>query len=278
MPPSRSRSLTIETKTSPRPRRYRLLGTSVDALGFDESLSRIAEIVERRIPTQHVVLNAFKVVTLQKDPRLAAIIESCDLINADGTGVVWAARLLGVPVPERVTGIDLMRGVLKLAGQRKWRVFFFGSHLEVAEETARWAERTFPGLQVAGFRSGYFSASDSPAIVRQIADSRSDILLVALPSPLKEYWLHQHINELRISLGMGVGGSFEVVTGRRRRAPRWVQKAGLEWLFRFLQEPRRMWRRYVPANARFVWLVLRKLVAGKRLSARPGGTGSVGPS
>jgi len=241
-------------------RRLHLLGTVVDAISFAESLECVETIVRRRTPTQHVVLNAAKIIAIHDDPDLARLIESCGMVNADGISIVWASRLLKRPVRERVTGIDLMTAVLGLAGRNHWRVYFLGGQQSVAEAVNKWAEETFPGLQIAGFHSGYFRDEDEAHIVRAIADSKADILLVALPSPRKEWWIHKYLSELCVPFCMGVGGSFDVVAGVRRRAPTWLQRLGLEWFFRLLQEPGRLGKRYLVTNTRFVWLVFREFL------------------
>jgi exopolysaccharide biosynthesis WecB/TagA/CpsF family protein len=242
-------------------RRIALLGTFVDSLTFQETLLRIEEIVESRRPTQHVVLNAAKIVAIQSDPVLKGIVEGCGLINADGASVVWASRILGIPLPERVTGIDLMHALIERAATRKWRIFFLGARREVLEKVVSRVRRDYPGAEVAGSHHGYFGEEDSPRVVDAIAASHADLLFVGLPSPRKEAWLQQHLAALGVPFCMGVGGSFDVFAGVVRRAPGWVQAIGMEWFYRFLQEPRRLWRRYLLTNGRFLLLVIRERTA-----------------
>jgi N-acetylglucosaminyldiphosphoundecaprenol N-acetyl-beta-D-mannosaminyltransferase len=237
--------------------RVELLGLPLDVLDVRSTLDQIEDFVNSRAPHQHVVVNAAKIVQAQRSPDLAEVIRSCDLINADGMAVVWAGRLLGVPVPERVAGIDLMDDVLARAAVKGWRVYFLGARQEVVEEVARRETARHPGLTVAGFRNGYWTPLEEAGVVRAVAEARPDILLVAMPSPQKEHFLGRHKETLAVPFVMGVGGSFDVVAGKVNRAPRWMQRAGLEWLFRMLQEPRRMFTRYLVGNTRFVMLVLR---------------------
>lgn len=237
--------------------RVQLLGLPLDALTMDETLDRIQSFVEQGRPRQHVVVNAAKIVQAQDDPDFAQVIASCDLINADGMAVVWAGRFLGVPVPERVAGIDLMDALLARCADKGWRVFLLGGRADVVDEVQHRERQRHPGLQIVGFRDGYWAPSEEAAVVREIAASSPDVLLVAISSPVKERFLNAHKHELAVPVVMGVGGSFDVVAGRVQRAPVWMQRAGLEWAFRLLQEPRRMIKRYAVGNTRFVLLVIR---------------------
>ena len=238
--------------------RCEFLGLALDCLTMDETLVAVERLIDGGQPNQHVVINVGKVVLARNDPHLREIINACPLVNADGTGVVWGARALGLPVPERVAGIDLFQELVARSADRGWRVYFLGARPEVVEEVVRRFRRRFPDLAVAGFRDGYWDAADEPALVAEIASARPHLVFVAMPSPKKEYWLAVNLAQLRVPFAMGVGGAFDVVAGLTRRAPRWMQRAGLEWFFRLLQEPRRMWRRYVVGNPTFVAIVARE--------------------
>jgi bacterial polymer biosynthesis proteins, WecB/TagA/CpsF family len=234
----------------------------VDALTFSETLMEIDRLAAAGSPVQHCSVNASKIVLLQKDDRLRRIVSSCPLVNADGQSVVWAARLLGLYIPERVTGIDLFISLLGVAEERGYGVYFLGATRDVVETTARRACLDHPGLRVTGWHDGYWdSASEDVAAV--VLEARPDILFVGMPSPRKEYWLADNLERMGVPFSMGVGGTFDVYAGKLRRAPRWMQRAGLEWLFRFAQEPRRMWRRYLLGNAALLRLVARELLARK---------------
>lgn len=235
--------------------RQYLLGVAVDNLTLDESVDRIATFVDTGHPHQHVVVNADKVVKAARDPRLASVIASCDLINADGMPVVWASHLLGQPLKERVTGIDLFFRLLREAPARGWRVYLLGARPEVLAECVRRAQRDYPGLQIAGAHHGYWPPEEETALVEQIRAAQPDLLFVAMGSPRKELFLAEHLDTMEVPFAMGVGGSFDVMAGLTRRAPRWMQKTGLEWLYRLLQEPRRMYRRYLIEDMQFFWLL-----------------------
>lgn len=245
--------------------RYRLFGVPADALSMRETVDACMALVDSGKFAQHVVLNAGKVVMMQDDPRLKEAVAGCDLVNADGQSVVWAGRLLGVPFPERVAGIDLMLELLDRAELGGLPVFFLGATQDVLGAFLEEVARRWPGLIIAGSRNGYFD--DDDAVADEIAVSGARLLFVGISSPRKELLLaHERMRRTEL-FAMGVGGSFDVLAGRTKRAPRWMQKNGLEWFFRFVQEPGRMWKRYLVGNARFCAIVLRTLVTGGRATA-----------
>lgn len=227
-------------------------GLPLDALTMSETISAIAGLIERGGAHQHVVLNAGKVVQAEDDPELAEIIRGCALVNADGMSIVWAARFLGLPVTERVTGIDLFEALLPRAAERDWPVYFLGAKPHVVERVARLTSSRFPTLTLAGWRNGYWDANSEKVVVEAIAEARPRLLFVALPSPAKEKFLQAHLPNLGDVVGIGVGGSFDVMAGETRRAPALLRRTGLEWGYRLAQEPRRMARRYLVGNPRFV--------------------------
>lgn len=237
--------------------RRAILNTYVNDLTMDETVAEVERIVGRGIPTQHVVVNASKVNLMEDDPELREIVNACPLINADGASIVWAARVLGVPLRERVTGIDLFLRLIELAPRKGWGVYLFGAREEVVQRVRSIFVERYPGIRIVGVRNGYFTEADEPGIVADMAASGADLMFVAFSSPKKEHWVHRYLDQTGIPFVMGVGGSFDVVAGVTARAPAWMQRCGLEWLYRFAQEPGRLWRRYIVGNARFVALVLR---------------------
>ncbi|MDD5489010.1 MAG: WecB/TagA/CpsF family glycosyltransferase, partial [Candidatus Omnitrophica bacterium] len=198
-----------------------------------------------------------------QDPALMEIISSCDMINADGMSVVWASRLLGKALKERVTGIDLMQRLVERSASRGYALYFLGARKEVVERVVGIYKEKFPDIHIAGYRDGYWREDEEPGLVRDIRDSGAQILFLAISSPRKERFLSRYLAEMNVPFVMGVGGSFDVVAGVTRRAPVWMQKSGLEWFYRFSQEPARMWKRYIPGNMRFIGLVCRELVRAR---------------
>ncbi|MCR6545231.1 WecB/TagA/CpsF family glycosyltransferase [Dehalobacterium formicoaceticum] len=235
--------------------RYQIFNTYVDVYSFDETVHKIERIISERNPTQHVVINASKVNLMQKDRQLTEIVNSCPLINADGASIVWAAKKLDIPLKERVTGIDLFLKLVEISNDKGYRIFLFGAKEEVVAKVKRTFEEKYSNLKIAGIRNGYFNEAEEPEIVNMIAQSNSDILFVAFSSPKKEFWINKYLHQLKVPFVMGVGGSFDIVAGMTSRAPVWMQKKGLEWLYRFFQEPRRMWKRYIIGNAKYIILV-----------------------
>lgn len=227
-------------------------GLPVHPLTLQESVAAAEALIADGGPHQHVVLNAAKIVQAHDDPELARIIRSCSLVNPDGQSVVWAGRLLGSPLPERVAGIDFMLALWRSAARNAYRVYLLGAEAKVVEETARIAAGQ--GVEVVGHRDGYWTESEEARVVAAVRETRPDILFLAVPSPGKEYFLARRQKDLGCALVVGVGGSFDVVAGLRSRAPRWIQRAGLEWFHRLVQEPRRMFLRYAVGNTRFVAL------------------------
>ncbi|MFQ9717195.1 MAG: WecB/TagA/CpsF family glycosyltransferase [Blautia sp.] len=234
--------------------RYKIMNTYVNVVSMDETIRRVEKIIEKGKPTQHVVINASKVNLMEDDPELRRIVNSCPLINADGASIVWAAKKLGVPLKERVTGCDLFQELVKVASEKGYKIYLFGAKEEVVTKVKAIYEEQYPGIQIVGYRNGYFTEADEPEIVKNMAESGADMMFVAFSSPKKEYWVNKYLEQLNIPFVMGVGGSFDIVAGVTERAPKWFQAHGLEWLYRFIQEPRRMWKRYIIGNAKFVGL------------------------
>jgi N-acetylglucosaminyldiphosphoundecaprenol N-acetyl-beta-D-mannosaminyltransferase len=252
-------------ETTPlREKRTEVFGVPLDLLTMSETIQRCSELIEARRPIQHVVLNAGKVVLMNDDPRLRSVIAGCDLVNADGQSIVWAGRFLGIPVPERVAGIDLMEALLGLAAERGWPVYLLGARQDVLETFVARVRDRWPNVIIAGYRNGYFE--DDAEVARDIARSGARLLFVAISSPRKEFFLAEQREELGEVFAMGVGGSFDVWAGLTRRAPVWMQRCGLEWFYRLMQEPGRMGKRYLVGNARFIVLTIGERI--RRRSAR----------
>jgi N-acetylglucosaminyldiphosphoundecaprenol N-acetyl-beta-D-mannosaminyltransferase len=246
---------TLRGGDAPAPARE-LFGVPISAASMDEALLRVEEAVTGRRRHRIGVVNAAKIVNMRRDPALHEDVLTSDVIYADGMSVVWASRLLGRPLPERVAGIDLMHGILARAARRGWRVFCLGATDEVLEMAVARMEAAHPGLQVVGRQHGYFTAAQEEAVARAIAAARPDVLFVAMTSPKKESFLARWSDLIAAPVCHGVGGSFDVLAGKVERAPEAWQRLGLEWLYRVKQEPRRLWRRYLVTNTLFCAMVL----------------------
>jgi N-acetylglucosaminyldiphosphoundecaprenol N-acetyl-beta-D-mannosaminyltransferase len=248
-------------------REVRLFGLRIDSLTLLDTLDRVDEFVRSGGAHQQVSINVDKIVKASKSPELRDIVNACSLVNVDGMPVIWASRLLGKPVRARIAGIDLFEAIMRAAPARGWRIYLLGSKPEVVSATRRHFERTCPGIRIVGVRDGYWKPGEELAVVKAVADARPDILFVALGSPRKEEFLAMHQTRMRIPFAMGVGGSFDVFAGNARRAPRLIQTLGLEWFYRFCQEPRRLFRRYFIEDVGFLGLLWKEWRSGALGSA-----------
>ena len=239
--------------------RVNVLGVRFDALTMAQAVDRCRAALARREPTMIGVVNAAKAVNVRRDPLLRQSLRDCDLMLADGMSVVWASRVLGTPLPERVTGIDLFEQLLALADRDGHSVYLLGAEPDVLAELIRRLAVRFPGLRVAGSRDGYFQDDEAATVAQDIRSSGADMLFIGMASPRKENFLAAYADMLDVPIMHGVGGSFDVLAGVTQRAPEAWQRRGLEWAYRLHQEPRRMWRRYLETNTMFVLLLLREL-------------------
>jgi N-acetylglucosaminyldiphosphoundecaprenol N-acetyl-beta-D-mannosaminyltransferase len=231
---------------------------------MEDTLQTIEGFIASGKPHQHVVVNVDKLVKAQKDPELRKIINDCALINADGMPVVWASRLLGKPLKERVAGVDLFEALMSRAAEKGWRVYLLGAKEEIVSRVKNIYTEKYPDLVFAGYRNGYWKPDQEMAIVDEIAAAKADLLFVAISSPKKEQFLGAYQAQMKIPFAMGVGGTFDVAAGKVKRAPIWMQKSGLEWFYRFLQEPRRMFKRYFIEDMAFISLLLSEIKSTKR--------------
>jgi N-acetylglucosaminyldiphosphoundecaprenol N-acetyl-beta-D-mannosaminyltransferase len=238
--------------------RVALFGCEVDALTLDETVERVAEIVASGIPTQHVALNAQGVVAMQDDSKLREIVRRSGLVTADGQAFVWAARFLGRRIPERVAGPDLFVRLVSLAEALGYPIYVLGARQSVLEKACETLQRDHPDLVIAGSCHGFFAESETERIVDDIRKSQAMLLFVALPMPLREYWVAENLENLNVPFCMALGGGLDIIAGIVRRAPVWMRRAGLEWLFRLIQEPKKLWRRYLIGNMEFAWLVAKE--------------------
>jgi N-acetylglucosaminyldiphosphoundecaprenol N-acetyl-beta-D-mannosaminyltransferase len=200
---------------------------------------------------------------MRDDPEPTRACRAAHLTVADGMSVVWALRASGQPVPERVAGIDLMVRLLSAAAEHRLRVYFLGARRDVVTALVETTRVRHFGIEISAFRGGYFGSHNHPGIVEEIRASRADMLFVGMPSPFKETWCERHRQRLEVPVIIGVGGSFDVLAGFIRPASRWAQPLWLEWFWRLLMEPRKLWKRYLTTNVEFIWLAGREIVAGR---------------
>ncbi len=219
-----------------------VLQVPIDIVTMAEAVARLEEFILKRKPHLIATANAEMVMLAQEDRDLAAILAQCQLVVPDGAGVVWAARHQGYTIPERVAGYDLAQNLLAQAAQKGYSVFMFGSHPDIISKARQAALERYPGLTIVGTRHGFFGKEDEPEIMQQITAAKPDILLAALGVPKQEKWLARNLAKLNVPVCMGVGGTFDVMAGAVKRAPLWMQRTGLEWLFRLVRQPQRALR------------------------------------
>jgi N-acetylglucosaminyldiphosphoundecaprenol N-acetyl-beta-D-mannosaminyltransferase len=243
--------------------RTTVAGCPVDIVDFEAAVAELCRRVDLRIRTHVVFVNAAKVVKYSRDERLRNIMDRASLLLADGVPVVWASKLGHKPLKKRVAGIDLMERMISVSTERGYKVFLLGATQKVILKTVDVLRNQFPALQIAGYRNGYFTPEDEPGIIAEINASGADLLLLGMGTPQKEFWADRNLSKLEVAICQGVGGSFDVVAGVTTRAPSWMQTCGLEWLYRFLKEPGRMWRRYLYTNVVFLYLLARSAITRK---------------
>jgi N-acetylglucosaminyldiphosphoundecaprenol N-acetyl-beta-D-mannosaminyltransferase len=235
-----------------------IFNTQIQNATMQETLDIIDRTIGDGRQLHHAVVNAGKIVSMQKDLQLRKSVNESDLINADGQAVVWASKILGKPLKERVAGIDLMTNLVELAHEKQYKIFFFGAKEQSVKFVVDKYTKQYSSNIIAGYRNGYFKKEEEQDIAKEIANSGANILFVAISSPTKENFLYENKKLLeKVNFVMGVGGSFDVVSGKVKRAPLWMQNSGLEWFYRFTQEPRRMWKRYLIGNIKFILLVIK---------------------
>ncbi len=219
-----------------------ILGCNVDRIDMDGALQKIDEFIKSDKPHHIITLNAEIIYKAQSDPKLKSIINQAHLVTPDGAGVVWAAKYLKAPVPERVTGIDLTLKLAEIGAKKGYKFYFYGAAPGVAEEAAKNLQEKHKGLNIVGTCHGYIKSHEREKLLKDIQEKQPDILLVALGAPNQEFWIRDHLKKLQVPVCIGVGGSFDVISGRINRAPEFFQKAGLEWLYRLLKQPSRIGR------------------------------------
>lgn len=248
------------------PDRVEIMGVPIDPWTMQQTVLRIGELAQEGSFAHVIGVNADKLLQMRDDPEMSSIVRSCEIVNADGASMVVAAARLGISMPERVSGIDLMLELCRVSPKKGFRIYLLGAKQNIVEQTKSVLELKFPGITIVGCRNGYFEETDYASVGKTVSEASPDIVFVGITSPKKEK-LIEFFREMGLNgIFVGVGGSFDVVSGRISRAPTWMQKANLEWLFRMLQEPSRLVKRYVVGNTRFIALLAAELIRGKKES------------
>ena len=239
-------------------RRVTILNTVIDVLNVQETIDLVEQYVKTKTPLHLMGVNADKINEVNSNELMKQIVNSCGIINADGASVILASKYLKKPLPERVAGVDLMQSLVALSEEKGYSVYLLGAKQAVVEKTAEVLQEKHPKLNLVGIHNGYFKEPDWPSISAEIKEKNPDFVFVGITSPLKEYLIEYLQDHGHNSVFMGVGGSFDVISGVIPRAPLWMQKANLEWLFRVIQEPKRLFKRYFVGNLIFIKAVYKE--------------------
>ncbi|MEI7908945.1 MAG: WecB/TagA/CpsF family glycosyltransferase [Verrucomicrobiota bacterium] len=258
-------------------RRVEFLGCPLDCLTSEELLVELTESIRRWEPEKVIqFVNANKVAMVRSEPWMGEVLERADYVLADGQPMLPMAAMLGITIPERIDGIGLMQKLLKLADREGFSVYLLGAKQEIVEECVRRIRVDFPRARIAGYRNGYFKETEISSIAAAVCEAAPDFLFLGMGSPLKERLADEWKEQLGARVIQGVGGSFDVMAGVVKRAPLWMQRSGFEWLYRVLQEPHRMFWRYVKTNGTCIWIFLKAVgnrwwFPGGRLGIHQGG-------
>lgn len=236
----------------------KILGVPFQTKGRQDTITELTARIERGERTHVVTANPEIVMVANENPDVATILDQAYIVP-DGIGIVYAAKWTNQPIYERVTGIELLEGLMEQADRHGWRVYLLGAGTDVIRLAAEQLAKRYPQAQIVGHRDGYFGPADEADIAREIATLQPHLLFVALGAPKQDVWIAKHRDQLQVPLAMGVGGSFDVISGKVKRAPMFWQKLHLEWLYRLLMQPSR-WKRQlaIPRFIVSVWLDRRK--------------------
>ena len=237
------------------------LGLHLDNVTMGETLERIDGFIKKKYPRKILAPNAALYIYSACDAGLKRIYEKCDLLLPDSMGVYYGSRLLGNPVREAVNAARLMVKLLERSAVKGYRLYFLGAEKEMCKGAVANVRRRYPGIQIVGWHDGYFGAAGEGEVVKDIIATKPDILFVAMSTPQKEHFVEKHHDKMGVPVSLGVGGTFDILAGKYSMAPPWVTRFCLEWLYRLLQEPGRLWKRYLITNVTFAFLVLRAFVS-----------------
>lgn len=251
-------------------KKIKLFGIHIDNLTMEETILEIEELIRKRKPSLVVTPNVHHINILNKDEEFKEIYREASLVIPDSTPLLWATKILGNSLKERVTGSDLLPEFCEVAAKKEYRVFLLGAGPEIAKKTAEILSQKNPGLKIVGTYSPPFGFEhddqENLKIVNMIKKCSPNVLFVGLGPPKQEKWSWKHLNEIDVPIIICVGAAFDFIGGNVKRAPKWSQKIGLEWFFRLCQEPNRLWKRYLIGNAIFTWLFLKEFIRIKIFS------------
>ncbi len=239
-------------------KRIKILNTTIDVLNVKDTINLVEKYVITKTPLHLMGVNADKINEVNQNELMKKIVNGCGIINADGASIILASKYLNKPLPERVAGIDLMQDLVRLSEQKGYSIYLLGAKQEVVENTRDVLKEKYPGLNIKGIHNGYFKEESWSIISEELKKLQPDFVFVGITSPTKEYLIEFLQNDGNKCVFMGVGGSFDVISGNIPRAPKWMQNMNLEWLFRMLKEPKRLFKRYFFGNIKFIKAVIKE--------------------
>jgi len=242
---------------------FKFLNINFNSLDITGTISTIEKLVENRTPAMFFSLSAELITMAQKNERLRNIYTQSKIVTIDSYVVYYLTKLFGNKISEPVSASRVMFNMLPVAEKKNYRIFLLGASEEVISKVVENLGNTYKNINIVGYSNGYFNKNNDTEIINKITQSRPDILFVGMSSPLKEYFIYSHLADMNVPISIGVGGIFDIIAGECKLAPHWVSKIGLEWFYRFLQEPRRMWKRYLITNSKFVILLFKELFKSK---------------
>lgn len=242
--------------------RIEFMGCPIDSMTMEGTVDKVLGWCAEGTPQSRtlITLNAGILMNMRTDAEFKRACTSGDLIVADGVPIVWSTKLLKMPLADRVAGVDLMEELLISGNECGLKIYLLGAQQEVIDTLSRKINKEYPNLEIAGSRNGFFGEKDDPEVIQDIRESGANILFIGMPSPFKEVWGEKYREQLGVNVIFGVGGSFDVLAGYVTRAPKWMQRSGLEWAWRLGMEPRKMWRRYLVTNSQFIYRLGRAFV------------------
>lgn len=222
-------------------------------------ITYLDNLIGYKKPTSFFTISAELIVMAQEDKLLKEKYDNADILTIDSYVVYYAAKILGKNFKEPVSGSRVLLNFLPIAQRKEYKLYFLGATKEIVEKAVAKVTRDYPGINIVGWHDGYFGTEGETEVVQDIIAKKPDVLFVAMSSPLKEEFIYRNKSKMNVPVSIGVGGIFDIIAGKCKLAPSWVSKLGLEWLYRFVQEPRRMWRRYLITNLKFIMLVVKEI-------------------
>lgn len=237
---------------------FKFLGLRFHAYPIQECLEKLEEFIAQKTPRMVFTPTAELIVRANESKDLKEIYNRTDLLTVDSFVVYYAAKLFSKPIKESVSAARLMFSFLEVAHKKNYRLYLLGATEEVVSKTVENIRRKYPGINIVGWHNGYFGFDSHEDIVQDIIQKKPDVLFVAMSSPFKEKFISKNLERMDVPVCIGVGGSFDIIAGKCRLAPAWISKMGLEWFYRLIQEPKRLWKRYLITNIKFLWLVVKE--------------------